>query len=123
MSTDTHRKPYRIEDYESYDCDFQRAKSPVTLFDESSAIAKSPNSSSSSSVASSMGGGDEGTIGGIMLDMMASGYSITQEALCITIKFNIIQQLEYYDKYICLTYVRSCCYRSSQCLIKNLVTN
>jgi hypothetical protein len=95
MLIDTDMKPYRIKDYESDNSNIQQAKSPAAWFDESSAIAKSPNSSSSSSTASSMGGGDEDTIGGIMLDILAAGHSIIQEAPCITIEFNMTLCLGY----------------------------
>ena len=79
MFIDADKKPYKITITNLITVTSKKL-SPAALFDESSAIAKSPNSSSSSSMESSMGGGDEDTIGGIMLDMLASCHSITQEA-------------------------------------------
>ena len=84
---DANMKPYRTM-ITNLTIATSKKLSPAALFDESSAIAKSPNSSSSSSIASSMGGGDEDTIGGIMLDMLASGHSINQEVPYITTEFS-----------------------------------
>jgi hypothetical protein len=100
MFIDTDRKPYRIKDYESGNCNIQQAKLPAALFDELPAIAKSPHSSSSSSTASSMGGSDEGTIGGIMFDMLPSCHSITEEVPYITIEFNITPCVGYCHTYV-----------------------
>lgn len=105
-------------DYKSDNATSKRL-SPAALFDESSATAKSPNSSSSSSMASSMGGGDEDTIGGIMLDMLASGHSIKQEAPYITTEFSWSILSCTSLAYISLL----CCYKLAQSLMQNLDKN